>query len=64
MFNTFVNTLVNTITAGDVNSLCVACGEKRSEGVSIFENEITSFIQISFENQETGNNGHIQLLVS
>lgn len=64
MFSMFVNTLVNTIAAGDVNSLCVICGEKRSEGVNIFENEITSFIQISFDNEDTGNNGHIQLRVS
>lgn len=52
------------LAAGDVTSLCVTCREKRSERVSIFENEIPSFIQISFENQDTGNNGYIQLLVS
>lgn len=60
----FVDTFVNTIATGYINFLWVTCGEKRSEGVSIFENEIASFIQISFENQDTGNNGNIQLLVS
>lgn len=60
----FVDTFVNTIATGYINLLWVTCGEKRSEEVSIFENEITSFIQISFENQDTGNNGNIQLLVS